>query len=173
MKLFWGILFLLSFYSISAVHAGDCDDSSKIYKICKDQAPKFTEALDRAKKNNKSLLVVFGADWCPWCVSLNKIFHSDKNKEKVSSKYEVFEVGLYAYDGREKIPSGIAILDQVKKMAQDNRKQNGIPILAVVNPAKNKAALINTGPLEKNTKTTKGHDEARVFDSIERVRSQL
>src|SRR5262249_10568765 len=32
----------------------------------------------QAKKENKRVLLQFGANWCPWCHKLNKLFETDK-----------------------------------------------------------------------------------------------
>ncbi len=44
-----------------------------IYKVCADQMALFTEAVEKAKTENKLLMVKVGATWCPWCHSLHKM----------------------------------------------------------------------------------------------------
>jgi thioredoxin-related protein len=173
MKLFVLSAFLLSFLPLVSLGAETCADSAKVYKICSDQKPLLDQSIEKAKKDKKSLLVVFGADWCPWCLSLNKIFHDPKLQKKLSGKYELLEIGVYAYDSKEKIPSGFAVLEQVKKLANVTQEQKGVPLLAMINPSTGKAAFIDTEPLEKNTKTTQGHDVNKVFSALEKTQATL
>src|SRR5436190_20325379 len=58
------------------------DNSAKsarpaIYDESADGGKQISAALAIAKKENKRVLLQFGANWCGWCHKLHKLFHSD------------------------------------------------------------------------------------------------
>ena len=48
-----------------------------IYDESADGAKQIADALVVAKKENKRVLLQFGANWCGWCHKLHKLFESD------------------------------------------------------------------------------------------------
>lgn len=167
----------LSFLLLSPLHsafAADsgrpaaCSDEGKIYKVCADQEKLYKAALEKAKKDKKKLLVVVGAEWCPWCVSLHKMFGAPETFSKdFSSKYDHVSIAAHQTTSKEKVPTGVAVLEKLKKQAKFDGKIAGIPVLAVVDPASGKTRLIDTEPLEENTATSKGHSHKKVLAAIE------
>jgi thiol-disulfide isomerase/thioredoxin len=158
-----GLLFVLTFSELSDAKA--CDDSTKIYKVCADQLQAFQSSLAEAKKQNKYLFVVVGAEWCPWCISLHHVLREPGFGGDLANKFLVADIALF--NGKSKLPEGEAVVAKLQQFSGDKRKLEGIPVLALVNPANSKAILINTAPLEQNTKTTKGHDPKKVSMAIE------
>ena len=145
-----------------------CNDEGKIYKVCADQEKLYSSAVDRAKKAKKKLLVVVGAEWCPWCVSLHKMFGAPETLSKdFSSRYDHVSIAAHMPSSKEKVPSGIAVLEKLKKQAKFDGKIAGIPVLAVVDPKSGKTTLIDTEPLEENTATSKGHSSKKMLAAIE------
>jgi len=51
------------------------DGRAKIFDECGDQYKLFKLALKRAKSEDKTLLVSFGAEWCIWCHVFDKYIH--------------------------------------------------------------------------------------------------
>ena len=49
-----------------------------IYDESADGAKQIADALVRAKKEGKQVLLQFGANWCGWCHKLHKLFDSDR-----------------------------------------------------------------------------------------------
>ena len=148
--------------------ASACNDEGKIYKVCSDQEAAYKAALERAKKAKKKLLVVVGAEWCPWCVSLHKMFGAPETLAKdFSAKYDHVSIAAHQTTSKEKVPSGIAVLEKLKKQAKFEGQIAGIPVLALVDPKNGKTTLIDTEPLEENTATTKGHSHKKVLAAIE------
>lgn len=158
------MLFLIfsAFFTIFA-EAQSCNDSGKIYKICSDQQAHFQSELNLHKEKGQNLVVIFGADWCPWCISLHKIMG---NKKRAA-----LDIGLY--QEREKVSSGFAVLELVKAMAGEKKKLEGLPLLALINPKNGKAIFIDTEPLEKNTKKSKGHDSKKIFAALHEAEKSL
>lgn len=155
----WKNIFLL-FICVSA-HAQTKPCEEKIFKVCSDQVAAFAKELNNSE--GKYLVVGFGADWCPWCVSLHKLLDE--------AKLPRIDIGLY--QDKEKVKSGYAVLDQVKAMAGNPKLPAGIPLLAVINTKSKRAAFIDTEPLEKNTKTSKGHDPLKLAAAIKRAEKTL
>lgn len=157
---------LLCFFSLSA-YAGNCEPAGRIYPACSDQKKNFEESLSKAKQENKLLVVTMGADWCPWCVSLHKIFAQATKGQA----FLFFDVALY--DGRERLPVAEKILSDLKLWSKISKDLKGIPLLFVVNPKTKKAIFIDTEPLEKNTTNSKGHDENKVTQALREAKARL
>lgn len=56
---------------------------AKIYDECSNQAEIFEAALIHASRENKTLLVSYGAEWCIWC----HVFEAHINGKKSYFKY--------------------------------------------------------------------------------------
>jgi thiol-disulfide isomerase/thioredoxin len=162
---------ILSFAAPAIAADAKCDDAGQVYRVCSDQAAAYESAEQGAQAAKKNLIVVFGAEWCPWCHSLHRILKDPANEKKFEKDFALFEAGLY--QEREKSPSGQAVLDKLLGYAGEKTQPKGIPILAVVDPVKRKALFIDTEKLEKNTATTKGHDPDKVLKSIKRASKGL
>lgn len=147
---------------------GVCESPEKIiYPIEQDQMQIFTRAVEKAKNENKILVVVFGATWCPWCYSLHKSLPSNKVLESspYKERFNLVEIAVNTMGQNDKnecdykkIPSGMAVLKQVVASrgfttAEQLKEQvTGLPFMAVVDPLdKSKTVLKSTGELEDNT----------------------
>jgi thiol-disulfide isomerase/thioredoxin len=148
-----------------------CVDAGKIYHLCRDQNEVLAEALAAAKRDHKQLVVGVGADWCPWCRSLHTLLAGQEFTGATGGNFQVAEIGLF--QERTKLPSGVAALEQLKKMAGIKAKTKGIPQLFVVDPVVNRARWLDTGKLEQNTKDSKGHDPQKVFAAISKAGNEL
>ncbi len=170
-------LFLISFLFVISAHAEKapapaCKDDGKIYKVCSNQEESYRSALAAARKDKKLLVVVIGAEWCPWCIALDKLLEDpDRIGKDFSSKFS--KVGIALYQERKKLPSGVAVQELLKKQAGYKKKLAGIPVMALVNPKTKKTKLIDTEPLEQNTETTKGHDPHKVIAALEEAAKEL
>lgn len=164
-------VFLSLFLALPAAAAEDCNDDGKVYKICANQEDAYAAALAKAKAEKKKLLVVIGAEWCPWCLSLHKMLGDQKVSADLAKKYLLVDIALYR--AKEKIPTGLAVRDKLKEQAGYAGELKGIPILAMVNPANGKTTLIDTEPLEKNTKTSKGHDAKKVMAALKKAAASV
>src|SRR5262249_25589119 len=67
-------------------HAADTDTSKPpIYDESADGQKQLTAAVEQAKKEDKIILLQFGANWCGWCHKLHKLFDTDQT---IHSKLE-------------------------------------------------------------------------------------
>jgi thioredoxin-related protein len=156
---------LIAFFSLSSASA--CNDAAKVYKVCSDQEAAYQKSVGAAKEQKKMLVLLMGAEWCPWCMSLHKMLRDDPAfAGDFAKKYQLGDIAMY--DGKKKLPEGAAVLKKLQLAAhdQDPKKVEGIPVLAMVNPESGKAVIISTEPLEKNTKDHKGHDPAKVLAAL-------
>ena len=81
-------------------------------------------ALADARKNNKRILIVFGANWCLDCRVLDKEFHAGgKTADLVKARYNVVKVDVGRFDKN---------LGFVKLYGEPIEK--GIPSVVVVTP---------------------------------------
>lgn len=165
------LLAMLSLVLLPAAFA--CDDADKIYKVCSDPLARYRHDEAAAKKDKKLLVVVLGAEWCPWCMSLHKMLHDPAVVGDITKSYDLSDVAMY--EGKKKLPGGLSVLKHLQKRAHDfdKKKVEGIPVLAVVNPVNGKAAIIGTEPLEQNTKEHKGHDPKKVLAALDAARAQV
>lgn len=82
-----------------------------------------TETLAQAAKENKRIILVFGANWCGDCYALDYGFHQPRIEPLLTANFKVLHVDVGRFDKN---------LDLVKKYHADLEK--GIPSLAVLSP---------------------------------------
>jgi thiol-disulfide isomerase/thioredoxin len=165
------LFFLLAFSSPSFSADPACDDAGQVYRVCSDQVATFQSAETAAAEKKKKLLVVIGAQWCPWCQSLHLMFDDGVIKKKYEKDFALLEIGLY--QGQEKSATGQAVLDKLLGYAGEKNPPKGIPMMVVVDPVSHKAKFIDTEKLEKNTPVSKGHDPEKVLKSIREAAKSL
>ncbi len=161
-----------------------CDDSKSIYRFCENQNSVYEKAIASAKTNSKSVLIVFGADWCGWCHSLHKLLVEDKIAESFSNSLDIIEIAV-EYFGLNEQGQEDSIHTQGSKelftkladlaAAVDGEKpQLAYPLLAMVNPQNNKVTFLSTGLLEDNTMEGKkvikvGHSPEKIVAAIKNL----
>lgn len=114
-------------------------------------------ALAAAKRENRRVLIQWGANWCPWCVVLHDRFKSDK---KVANKI-LYEYDLVFVDVGKRDKN----LDLAAKYGAD--LSNDIPYLTVLDA--DGRPLIHRSAEAWQTKGTdgaKGHDSAKLLEFL-------
>ncbi len=114
-----------------------------IYRVCDDQMAILARGLSEAKAQGKLLFVTFGAPWCPWCASLQKLMPTEEllrakgEALDYSRTFHHIEIALSTlHKGKiVPVPSGGAALDVLLARAP-GAKLRAIPFLAVIDPAK-------------------------------------
>ena len=85
------LCFLVSFtVPPSQLRAGGAETPtpSKLYDESADGDKQVADALVIAKRENKHILLQFGANWCGWCLKLHKLFESEKAvHDELSTNY--------------------------------------------------------------------------------------
>jgi thiol:disulfide interchange protein len=109
-------------------------------------------ALARAKAEHKTVLLDFGANWCPWCRKLDQTMASNPAlAAKVASDYVVVMIDVNMRKG-------------VKRNTDVNTKygnpiHEGLPVLVVLDADGKQLATQETGALEEGDH----HDPAKVL----------
>ena len=80
-------------------------------------------AVARAAKNHKRVLVVYGGNWCGWCVKLDEFFKKDRSVARtLRYEYEVVKVDIGKFDKN---------MELVEKYGAQLKK-GGVPYLTVL-----------------------------------------
>ncbi len=131
--------------------AGDAQAKSArpaIYDESADGAKQIEEALARVKKENKRVLLMFGANWCGWCHRLHQLFESDA---QIAAKLKQDFV--------------VVLIDVNKSHNADvnqrygNPTRFGLPVLVVLDAEGKALTTQDTGKLEEGDH----HDPAKVL----------
>ncbi len=114
-------------------------------------------AIERASLTGKKILLIFGANWCPWCRSLHRLFETDAEiKDYLKQHFEVVWVDVGKKD---------------KNMDLDDKYGNpvakGIPVIVVLDSNGNYLYTQDTGSLEKPAKE-KGHAREKILEFLRR-----
>ena len=131
-----------------------------VYDESADAKKQIAAALARAKKENRRVLIQWGANWCGWCVLLHGKFQTDQEiRKELQYEYDVVTVDVGKFDKNMDLASGYGA----------ELKGNGIPYLTILD-ADGKALLNQeTGSLEaKTAEGQNGHDTAKLMDLLTR-----
>lgn len=149
--------------SFSFVNAQNKTNSEKVTsKVKNEQREKFDpqrdpakdlrEAIAKAKKSNKRIILDVGGEWCIWCHRLDQFFSDNKDvNEFLHKNYIVVKVNFSPENKNEKF------LAQFPKVA-------GYPHLFVLEKDGKLLHSQNTGDLEAG----KGHDHDKVLGFLKK-----
>ncbi len=108
-----------------------------IYDQNADGAKQISDALVTARKENKRVLVQFGANWCGWCHKLHKLFQSDAEiAAKLKSAYVVVLVDVN--QGH----------NEATNKQYGNPTQHGLPVIVILDSDGKQLVTQDTGKLE-------------------------
>lgn len=165
------ILFSL-FFGIAVFAKDNCDDKQSIYKICSKQNDLFENAKKDALKSNKNMLVVFGFENCPWCKALHSKLKSKEFIKNFAKEIQYIDIALYD-NKNDKVDEGHKILKGLLKKSQNKVEVEGSPFLVFFNPKTEKVFLQNSGELEENTKSSKGHSSKKLKSAMNNALSKI
>jgi len=83
------------------------DGDAIIYDECSTQQYVIDQALEAANKSDKSVLVLYGAEWCVWCHVFDKYINGHSNAFNYRFKYHDGE--KIKYNLREKENKNAAV----------------------------------------------------------------
>jgi serine/threonine-protein kinase len=118
----------------SAKWVADAENPA-IYDSQADPGQLIANAVARAKRANKRVLLQFGGNWCPWCHKLLDVFQNNSDVRRVlSHEYE------------------LVLIDSEQQAAQDLIAEyglllNGVPFLVVLDAEGNLVHQQRTGEL--------------------------
>lgn len=128
----------LLFLSITLTFTPGC---SKQRDIILDQ---YETSLATANSQNRKLIVIFGADWCPDCRALDGILAEPDIKAILDAEFVMMKVDVGRFDKN---------LSLNEKLG--NPIQNGIPSLVVVSPKGELITSTKGGEFSNASKMTK------------------
>src|SRR5436190_14854192 len=86
---------LIALNSVGAADVPNATPKKDIYDEKADAKKQIVEAVAIARKENKCVLLQFGANWCGWCHQLHRLFETDRKiSEKLKSDYVVVLVDV-------------------------------------------------------------------------------
>ena len=128
-----------------------------IYDEKADAREQVAQALKRAKKENRRVLIQWGANWCRWCHLLHDTFKKDKDvRRKLQYEYDVVLIDIGQWDKN---------IDYAMALGAD-LKANGVPYLTVLNADGKPIANQETGSLEAKIDGKPGHDPKAVVSFL-------
>ena len=80
-------------------------------------------ALDEAARRHQSVIVIFGANWCPDCKLLDSALKAGPSARLVARDFRIVKVDVGAFDRNTEIAAGYGV--PIK---------NGIPAMVVLSP---------------------------------------
>ena len=122
---------------IVSAHAGD---STKLYDPYANVAKDVAQALAKAKKERKHVILQIGGNWCVWCYRYNAFVMTDSAlKHLVENNYVVYHLN-YSKENKN--------LDYLKKLGYPQRF--GFPVFVVLDADGNRLHTQNSAYLEKD-----------------------
>jgi thiol:disulfide interchange protein len=171
MKLWLPLLFVVALPTLALVRAQDPapKPKSEAKAVTKEKAPVYDEkavgseqlaaALARAKRENRRVLVQWGANWCHWCILLADLQKKDaKISKELLYEYDVVKIDIGTWDAPKHA-------DLAAKYGADLKK-GGVPYLTVLDADGKVIANQETGPLETGDAEKPAHDPAKVLDFL-------
>lgn len=148
--------------SVQPETKGAAPAKPKVYDEKADGAKQIQAALASAKKNNRRVLVQWGANWCGWCVQLHGLFGSNAQiKKELMYEYDIVYIDMGRFDKHVDLAEGYGA----------NLKEHGLPFLTVLGADGKAVANQDTGSLENkdaNGESTTGHDPAKVMEFLKK-----
>ena len=138
------LMVLFLFVSLGS-YAGD---STKLYNPSANVSKDVEQALARAKKEKKNVLLQVGGNWCVWCYRLNSFIQTDSLlKRLLNDNYVLYHLN-YSKENKN--------LDYLKKLGYPQRF--GFPVLIVLDANGKQLHTQDSALLEKGN----GYDEEKV-----------
>jgi len=172
---------------------------ARLYGECLNQSKVFKSALVRSRKENKTLLVSYGAEWCVWChvldrhlkgetfVEFDYTFHDGTTYEQVepsaaADAIAAKELGEYVADNFVlvhidsddafgKQPKGGGGWDVIRRARAQRGYEDSIPYVFAVNADGTLSSDFDTSNIEKrNNDGYRGYDRRGLLALAKQVR---
>ena len=101
---------------------------ASIYDKAADAKVQVAKAVERAKHDDKRILLMFGGDWCGWCHKLHDLFKTNREVAQILyNEYELVTIDLES-------PNATPLLKTCKEALSKDELQKGVgyPFLAVL-----------------------------------------
>lgn len=155
---FLGFCSLATASAQGPAEAAKAKEKPAVYDESADAEAEVAAAVARARKENKRVLVTFGANWRHWCVKLHDLLGSDREIERLL---------LYEY---EQVRVDIGRFDKNMGVAAEfdaDLKSDGVPYLVILDGEGKPVTTQETSSLEEGEL----HDPAKVKAFLEKWKS--
>ncbi len=154
------IFTILLFILVGVGFAKDTETESGPYDPNANIDQKIEQALQQAQKNEQHILLVFGANWCPWCRALHDLMENNKKVNNyLDEHYQVVLIDVGRKDNN---------MDFNQKYG--NPIKLGLPALVVLDEKGKRLVVQETASLETNDTEEKGHDVTKVLNFLKKYR---
>ena len=120
-------------------------------------------ALEQAQQKGQHLLVVFGANWCPWCRALHHLMEENREvHEYLKQNYQVVLVDVGRRDRNMELDS---LYGHPVKL--------GLPALVLLDERGELLTLQETGVFEFSSRESKAHDPEKFLNFLKRWQHPL
>jgi thiol-disulfide isomerase/thioredoxin len=141
----------------AATRPADDAKPAPIYDEQADARADVAAALVNAGKENRRVLIQWGANWCGWCHLLHDTFKANAEvRRKLQYEYDVVLVDIGRWDKN---------LELATQYGADF-KAHGVPFLTILDAEGNVLANQETGSLEAKIDGESGHDPATVLEFL-------
>jgi thiol:disulfide interchange protein len=120
-----------------------------IYNPDADARKDIKTAIAQAVADHKHVLIQVGGNWCPWCVKINHLFHSD---QKIDSLLQADYIIVHVNYSKEN--KNLPVLREL-----DFPQRFGFPVLVVLDQTGKRIHTQDTGFLEAGD----GYDSDKVI----------
>ncbi len=143
MKILRSALFLICLWG-----AVNTASAQQVYNPEADAEQDIENALKKAQKEGKYVLLQIGGNWCPWCVKMHKYLDTDKEINQLLNANYIFVLVNYSKENKN--------TQVLKQLGYPQRF--GFPVLVVLNAEGERLHTQNSWYLEKE----KGYDFKKV-----------
>lgn len=130
------IIMLSSFQFLSGQEA---KDPKKIYNPTADAKKEIADAVDKANKEGKNVIVQVGGNWCGWCILFHGYINEDPEIKKFIDDNFVYVLMNYSQENKN--------LELLKKY--NNPGRFGFPVFLVLDGKGNLIHTQDSGLLEE------------------------
>lgn len=110
---------------------------SGLYDEKADPVKDITRARERARKDNRNVVLMWGENNCEFCVHLHRLYHDDPRiRQLMETEYELVKVDIGKFEKNIELARDVYNTDLMSL---------GAPDLTVVNPATNQAIAVMAG----------------------------
>lgn len=142
----------------SATASKQPQQPESIYDETADAKTQIADALAKAKKENRRVLIQWGANWCGWCHLLHDTFETDaKIKRKLLYEYDLVLIDIGKWDKNMELAAEYGA----------DLKGTGVPYLTVLDADGKVVRNQRTDELELKNSEKPGHDVAKVLEFLE------
>ncbi len=144
---------------VSAVTVSKQPEQPKpIYDESADAKTQIADAVAKAKKENRRVLIQWGANWCSWCHLLHNTFQTDARiRRNLLYEYDLVLIDIGKWDKNMELAAEYGA----------DLKGTGVPYLTVLDADGKVVKNQRTDELELKNSEKPGHDVAKVLEFLE------